>query len=200
MDSKKVLKVLATSRPYITIEDLLVHKEPVIRLKTEDEEGNIREDIVSFINYKVEVLKQRRSYDDSLANEVRDVLRKGSGGMFLWASLIIEDLLRTSIKDVKSKLKKIPRGLNELHTQLLNQLAPEIKSTARKVLMWVVTAPRPMHLDELAWACTVTHEHQSLSSIENSIISGFIQDVKLCGPILKYNIESGIVTLVHQSA
>lgn len=74
---KKVLKILAKSRPYVRIEDFL-GKEPVIRLKTEDEEGNIREDIVSFINHKVEELKKKKSYNDSFANDVRDVLRKGS--------------------------------------------------------------------------------------------------------------------------
>jgi hypothetical protein len=82
----------------------------VIRLKTEAEEGNIREDIMSFINHEIEELKKNRSYNDSLANEVRDLLRKGSEGMFLWVSLIIENLLDTPIENVKRKLQSIPKA------------------------------------------------------------------------------------------
>lgn len=68
--------------------------------------------------------------------------------------------------------------------------------------MWVVTAPRPMQVEELAWACTVTQKHRSLSSIEDFIIEGFIGNVELCGPILKCNKcdKTVIVTIVHQSA
>lgn len=72
--------------------------------------------------------------------------------MFLWASLVIEELRDTPAEDIREKLQSIPSGLDSLYNHLLGQLGKQ-KTMATKILMWVVNSPRPMTIDELAWAC-----------------------------------------------
>lgn len=69
---------------------------------------------------------------------------------------------------------------------------------AIKMLMWVVHAPRPMSVEKLAWECTITADHKSISSVDSILIRDFRYNIKLCRPILKVG-GDGIVKLVHQS-
>ncbi|KAI5793532.1 hypothetical protein FPQ18DRAFT_170759 [Pyronema domesticum] len=105
------LKVLATSRPYPRIEDLL-HPSCCIRLKTEDDEDNINQDIRTFISYKIGGLKTTR--------DILDSLMARADGMFLWASLVIEDLEAAPTDEIRDKLKSIPSGLNSLSASLVD--------------------------------------------------------------------------------
>jgi hypothetical protein len=121
--------------------------------------------------------------------------------MFLWASLIIENLRFTPIDEIRDKLRSIPSGLDCLYQQLLVQICsrPSISKLLSKLLMWVLHAPRPMNIDELAWACSVNDSHRSASSVGIPVIKRFRQSIELCRPILKLH-DGGLVKLVHQSA
>lgn len=70
-----------------------------------------------------------------------------------------------------------------------------------------------MTVAELAWACTLTNDHKSTSSLnpDKRLFQSFRHSIDLCGPILKlgnygYNYDSDYsdsnkeVRLVHQSA
>lgn len=192
------LKVLITSRPYPEIQILLQEQPTTTRLKVEDEEQNINADISSFVSHKVDELAKERGYDLRLKEEVQKALQAGADGMFLWVSLIVEELLDTPISLVSETLASIPNSLNGLYTHLLRRLDGRKTKVARHILTWVVMAPRPMRVVELAIACSIKSSHRSASSIENVLITGFKQAIALCGPILK--IQGGIVYLVHQSA
>jgi hypothetical protein len=172
-----------------------------IRLKTEDDEENINRDIRAFISHEVGKLKTECHFDDLLSQEILDSLTARADGLFHWASLVVKDLRCTPIDEVRDKLRSIPSGLDCLYKRLLDQMGshPPIAKLLSKILMWVLHAPRPMSIDELAWACTVKSSHKSASSVDISVINGFPQSIRLCGPILKLD-DEGIVKLVHQSA
>ena len=186
--TKATLKILITSRPYPEIRSLL-QKFPIIRLKTEDEEGKINTDILSFVSRTVDELATERGYDPELKEDVRKSLETGVDGMFLWVSLVCMDLMKTPRKAVRDKLTTIPRGLEALYIYLLNRLDDDTAELARNILTWVVMAPQPMTVPELATAC-------SLNGCGSDDV-GFKEDINLCGPMIK--LQGDVVYLVHQS-
>lgn len=195
--SKPYLKVLITSRPYREIE-LLISKHRTIRLKTEDEGSNIQADITRFISQKVDEMQEICYYNSELKKRVRTKLESGADGMFLWVTLVVQELLDTPIHLVSEALETTPDTLNDLYTYLLKRLTGRKAQIATKILTWVVLAPEPMSVTGLAIACAVKSTDESESSIDHSLVDGFAHDIALCGPILK--VQLGVVYLVHQSA
>jgi hypothetical protein len=131
--------------------------------------------------------------------------------MFLWVSLVIEDLSGTPIQDVRSKLMGIPTDLYQLYRNLLDSLSHEVANVAKEILMWVICAPEPMTVQQLAWACAMKSNQNSRLAADRSFIHGCKRNIELCGPILKLDDEydrlsvhphgrSTFVKLCHQSA
>jgi hypothetical protein len=94
-------------------------------------------------------------------------------------------------------LRAFPVDLNGLYKHLLLRIKMTADKTKR-ILKWVLFAPRPMKVEELAIAYAVQLHYKSVSCIDDSLITGFPQCISLCGPILM--IKDGLVHLVHQSA
>jgi hypothetical protein len=135
--------------------------------------------------------------------------------MFLGVSLIIEDLRYSPIQEIHEKLDSMPSNLDDLYQKLLDQVCQKhnIAQLARRILLWVVNAPRPMTVAEPAWACAVSNGHKSTSSVDpdKRLVQSFLHSINLCGPILKlasydYKYHRGEshgnkeVRLVNQSA
>lgn len=194
---KPYLKVLITSRPYREIQ-LLLSKHRKIRLKTEDEGSNISADINSFIWHKVEEMAEICDYNSELKEKVRAKLKTGADGMFLWVSLVVQELLDTPASSVFETLETTPDTVNGIYSHLLKRLDGRKAKMAKKILMWIVMAPKPMTVTDLACACSIKNTHEPQSSVEQALITGFEHDIALCGPILK--VQGGVVYLVHQSA
>jgi hypothetical protein len=143
-DSTTFLKVLVTSRPYPGIEGLL-KPSFCTRLITENDEGKINRDIISFIADQTEHLRSK-GYSDCLIQEVRKSLTIKADGMFLWVSLIIEDLIKTPVEVIQSRLKSLPSGLSGLYQQLLDELGRDQDSQDGKKNF------------DVGGSCTVTDE------------------------------------------
>jgi len=105
--------------------------------------------------------------------------------MFLWASLVVQELKETPTEDVLETLELIPEGIVGLYTHLLRKIPRKSVRHARLIFMAVVHAPRQMSITELAITCLVKESHRTLSSIPSHVIENFENDIKLCGPILK---------------
>lgn len=163
------IKVLITIRPYQEIPILLL-KNQNIRLKTESEGRNSNANITSLINHKVDELADICRYDSGLKEMVRAKLNSGADGMFLWVSLIVKALLDTPTSLVSETLEATPDSINGLYSHLLSRLDGRRVGLARDILIWVVTAPQPMSVVELAIACSIKITHESESSIETAII------------------------------
>ena len=55
--------------------------------------------------------------------------------------------------DIRQVLRSLPRGLNETYARILERIIEHRKpDTAKKVLIWIAGARRPLHLDELVEA------------------------------------------------
>jgi ankyrin repeat protein len=190
------LKMLVTSRPWEDIEFGFLEASK-IRLKTEEEDG-IDLDIHTFINEKVNALAKRRRYTAQEREIVTKALTSKANGMFLWVSLIIKDLERTPKSKVHQRLETLPKTLFEVYAGILSKIEESAAERVKHILTWVVTALRPLNLEELAVAC----ELHRLDEVKDVNMDDFLEsirgDIGLCGPILA--IRAGHVELVHQSA
>jgi hypothetical protein len=172
--SKTFLKVFSTSRQNTKV-------TATFKIDLETEDHNTRSDIKSFVANEVEEL----GYEGNFRKEVSTKLERGAGTMFLWASLVAQDLKDTPTRDVLETLEKIPPGIKGLYTHLLRRIPPTSVGIARMIFMNVVHAPRQMSVTELAIACSVEDSYTSLSSLPPYVLENFQKDIKLCGPILK---------------
>lgn len=126
--------------------------------------------------------------------------------MFLWAKLMIDDLRTSwSAGDVLEKLRNPPHGLDEAYGRVLARTQEKLhKNEARllqNILKFVISARRPLTLDELAWA----HALQVKSTLpdENTSVRDFLQcdpekAIQQVGGEL-INIYNGRVNLNHAS-
>jgi len=92
--------------------------------------------------------------------------------MFLWVTLVL-DALRdgkdTSSDFFRETLVRMPRSLPDLYKRILNRIDPEDREKARIVLRWVVSAKRPLTLEELKIAIALRPGATSMGSIRGKI-------------------------------
>jgi ankyrin repeat protein len=190
------LKMVITSRPWEDVE-LGLAGASKIRLRTEDE-ANINHDIRLFVKKQVKPLAERRGYTTHQRETVIKTLVEKANGMFLWVSLIIDDLERTPICNIERRLQELPNTLHRLYEKILARVDLGAVERVKHILTWVVTAFRPLTVQELAIACELQQLH-GLGHINIEDLVNYIKgDIGLCGPLL--TIRTGYVNLVHQSA
>lgn len=123
--------------------------------------------------------------------------------MFLWVSLIVDDLYATNQskpKDIRRKLKELPGDIAELYARILNGIKSEDEAQAQRILQWIVYSARPLTLEELATAITVAPKHTSLEDMQEDMDLDLRRLLHtIFGSLLVIG-KDGTVNLVHQSA
>ena len=159
-------------------------------------------DIESFLEYKVS--KSPKLSHPLVRPPIVNLLRSRSNGMFLWVALMIKDLKsKLSVYEIQDALLALPEGLDKLYERILRRLHTSLKPSPKelclRVLRWVVSATRPLKMEEL-------EEALKLEYIGATPLFGFDQallyterDIELvCGSLL--TVRSGAVQLIHLSA
>jgi ankyrin repeat protein len=190
------LKMLVTSRPWEDIEFGFLEASK-IRLKTEEEDG-IDHDIRTFVKEKVNALAKRRGYTAHEREIVTEALTSKANGMFLWVSLIIRDLEKTPRSKIQQRLETLPKTLFEVYGGILSKIEEYAAERVKHILTWIVTAVRPLGLEELAVACELHTLDEAGEVLMGDFLESIRGDIRLCGPIL--TIREGYVELVHKSA
>jgi len=190
---RRKVKVLITSRPHILV--ALYFTATEISLDA----CSLKSDITTFAVSEVNKLPQF----SAMAQEIQQVLIDGANGMFLWVSLILDDL-KTSFTSkpriIREKLKTLPSTLPDLYKDILRKIKPENQPAANTILQWVVWAMRPLTLKELTIATAIRPHDTSLSTMEDEMELDMKTVLRLIfGPMLKIE-ANDTVHLVHQSA
>jgi len=161
---------------------------------------NLQSDITSFIN--TEVQKQPQ-FTGTLGEEVRKALMDGANGMFLWVSLILDDLKKstnTTPRAIRKALKMLPSNLPSVYINILSKIRMEDRQLAQTILRWLVWAVRPLTLQELRIAIAILPEHTSMLSMEDDMHRDLRKVLRLVfGPLVRID-DNDTVHLVHQSA
>ncbi|KAI3572137.1 hypothetical protein IWW34DRAFT_824444 [Fusarium oxysporum f. sp. albedinis] len=100
----------------------------------------VNADIHSYVNA---TLEQKPDFVD------KKLSQDGADGMFRWAACQLESLARClSPKAIELALRSLPRDLNETYYRMLQNIPSEYKSSAIRLLQFLVYTRRPLTLAE----------------------------------------------------
>jgi hypothetical protein len=135
------VKLLITCRPEVDIESELSDIGGYLRVDS----AKINSDLSKFIEVRVNDLSRKKNYSDDLKKIVKEALTTKAEGTFLWVSLVQVDLEKTRSKhQVKEKLKKLPRNLNDVYDRILKQTETDDIEAAQFILRCMAVARRPL--------------------------------------------------------
>ncbi len=192
------VKLLITCRPESDILDELNHLRGLVRIDS----GKINADLFEYIRTKVDELSTRKSYPSILKFDIQNALSEKAGGTFLWVSLVLEDISKAAVlSQVRKRLQSLPSSLSEVYNQILDKIQKEDVENARFILQWVVTARRPLTIDELAMARALGSEGWDEYIIPTADTLNELKDgFKFCEPLVYLDDVTQTINLVHQSA
>jgi len=165
----------------------------------------IKDDLLEVIDFKVNTLAQKNRYPPALRQEVKSKLQGGSGGTFLWASLMVEVLERSSTAVARKLLNQMPKNLSALYTQILIRLDSTEKDLATFVLRTLTVAQQSMKPIELAASYAMSdysgHDWGSEAECPEVLekISEYLDIYTVCLPLVQYDKHTNGVSFIHQS-
>ncbi|KAL1969261.1 hypothetical protein VTN77DRAFT_9453 [Rasamsonia byssochlamydoides] len=200
------LKFLITSQPGISMTGSLfgIKLGPELRLvgENQEEKEQISLEIQVYIKAKIDSFRRLRKesgIDDNAHERIRLKLNEIENRTYLWASLAFSELEKNpgiATERLQEKLDELPPTVEAAYEKILAR-SKDIKKT-RKILQIVVTAARPLTLDELnvALASTETVSAEGLILEPAATFKATLQ--ASCGSFL--DIKNSRVHLIHQSA
>ncbi|KAJ7440876.1 hypothetical protein FB451DRAFT_124089, partial [Mycena latifolia] len=138
------LHLLLTSRPEVPHGSKLIQRAVSLSL-----EGCVDQDIKSYITEK---LSEDVEWTDEQKDQIRVGLVERSGGMFRLAALQLERVLNCDGRQsqVTRALSEMPTSLETLYDRILEDIAdPDMVSTVRRAITWLMFSQRPMKLQEI---------------------------------------------------
>ncbi|KAI0450908.1 hypothetical protein F5B21DRAFT_489170 [Xylaria acuta] len=122
----------------------------------------IRKDIKKFVAKKAEELQQELRLTDEELQHVQELTVARSDGMFLFASLVMNNLLKQpTIECLKEQLQPdvFPQNLREAYGNIINRLRHSLGENqwlmSKKIFGWLACARRPLHWHEIQAALSM---------------------------------------------
>ncbi|KAK5661230.1 hypothetical protein OQA88_11123 [Cercophora sp. LCS_1] len=86
-------------------------------------------------------------------HQLRDALLSKANGVFLWAFLVVEDLLKMweegqGLRSLVQYLDGLPDQLRDLFSEIFASLDPEAKDLTLRLFQWAALSVRPLRLHE----------------------------------------------------
>lgn len=122
--------------------------ENIIDMPTENQR-----DIDEVTDHRLKSIQEYRNFSENIRKTTTDLLKDNSKGMFMWLSLVLDDLstwegIWTETK-VKEKLRNTPLDVAAFYKSMLERQPRDSVRRLQMLLMWVFFACRPITLQEL---------------------------------------------------
>ncbi|KAF5240077.1 hypothetical protein FOXYS1_15472, partial [Fusarium oxysporum] len=143
-------QLIVTSRPEVEFQSAIPRsfgKRNCVQL----DKNNINADVRSYVEATLEQKPQfvRMELSPSILEEIRDKIGDGADGMFRWAACQLETLAGClSPADIEIALRSLPNDLNETYRRMIQNIPSEYKSSAIRLLQFLVYTKRPLTLPE----------------------------------------------------
>lgn len=194
------LRLIVTSRKEASIERIFAN---TWHLEL-DATGDNTQDVHRYIESVVTVYGSENNFSDEMIMAIIDELTQRADGMFLWASLAwsffiggVDTWRKTVFQERISHLRRLPPGMDGLYSRILAAIDPRIYDELLRALQWIVSAIRPMTLDELAVALALRVRPQWRADIDVRLnLQAFFK--RTCPHLIKID-RRGVVTFVHMS-
>ncbi|QKX60585.1 uncharacterized protein TRUGW13939_07730 [Talaromyces rugulosus] len=163
-----------------------------------------KRDIEEVTEKKIKAIQEYREFSDAVLNSTIDLLKESSRGMFMWLSLVLEDLstwdgVWTETK-VKERLHSIPSDVAMYYKAMLERQQRDSATILRTLLMWVYFACRPLTLRELNAVLTLKEEKGYTGGESTDEDIGALQRSIETNWSALLLVHDGTVHLSHQSA
>lgn len=103
---------------------------------------------------KIKSIQEYREFSDDVLKSTTELLKENCKGMFMWLSLVLEDLSTWDgswTEDrVKERLHSIPSDVAAYYKTMLERQQRDSAGILRTLLTWVYFASRPLTLQELS--------------------------------------------------
>ena len=187
------LKFFMTSRPDNPISTAF---QRIPRLRGENEIKAITQDVNVVVEHSLQELNIPPQFKPSVQTE----LINGADRTHLWTSLVLKvfkDALINAVSKNDIHLILNSRDIYDLYNHMLQRSSDPEK--ARLLLQILLVAERPLTLDEMNIALSITSSHQTLASIRSELKQPAERYIlSLCGHFIR--IIRSEVYLVHQTA
>ncbi|CAI4214493.1 unnamed protein product [Parascedosporium putredinis] len=186
-------------------------------------------DITNFINARWESEASLRPLTTEMVNLKRGIIHKADG-IFLWARLALDRVLLAArdgatVKELQDTIKDIPSELEGMFDVLLSHISDRYLEESNTMFGIVLTAVRPLTLNEFRLAMALAGAEESVSShrdfqTSNTVVrddEAMVRRLRArCGGLLEVSarydslgdpvlrntgnhVNSGIVQFIHQS-
>ncbi|KAK5210764.1 hypothetical protein LTR47_001484 [Exophiala xenobiotica] len=200
------LKFLVTSRPYDNIQaefQKTLYDLPTIRLRGEEENDSIHEEIDLVIRMRVKKLATHKKLDDITKDQLMTQLLGMQHRTYLWLHLAIDSIYQTfhdCLRLEEASIESLPSTVEEAYEKILARVTQEQKDTVKKILQIVVGAHRALTIQEMAIALGIATSAQPKSldqaKLDHSRLEDNIRD--WCGLFIFIN--HARIYLIHQTA
>lgn len=173
------------------------------RLRGEDENLKIRGEIDHVIKLKVQELTESLELSPSMQQKLEQQLLRMEHRTYLWLHLAINDVqdtFRNSLQPNEETIRLLPPSVTAAYQKILARVPPGQIATVKKILTTIVSACRPLSIEEMAMALGVAVSPQCGLAKDASLDPmGLGQKIRrLCG--LFVFVKSSSIYLVHQTA
>ncbi|KAJ6016290.1 hypothetical protein N7540_010881 [Penicillium herquei] len=164
--------------------------------------SNVESDVHKVIRQKLGKSTLSMTVGSEKAKEIEDALIKNSGGTFLWAHLVVDNLIPNirndqELKDIVEMLGKLPPELNAIYDRILRKICIHDRQRAAFILPFVAIALTPLKVADVDMAFAMVNELTMAEKIPTIRITNVW---KSCMPFVFCDPETSIVHLVHVSA
>jgi WD40 repeat protein len=152
---------------------------------------NMKEDLRMYVEEEMATMHGDEEFKYAIATQL---VRKADGN-FLWANLVLTEVLRCHTQDaVLEALEDVPEELEPLYERMDSTLAkscrPSDRAMGKTILIWTACSRHPLNLLNLAEA--LQPEYANILDLGYTIS-------RVCGEFVVVD-SKGVVSIVHSSA
>ncbi|KAF7504245.1 hypothetical protein GJ744_002567 [Endocarpon pusillum] len=200
------LKFLVTSRPYDTVQrwfEETTSRLPHIRLRGEDENDQIHEEINLVMDLQIDSLAAKFRLSENHQERLRQSLRQMKHRTYLWLHLAMEDIRTTYLNSPdpeEEPTNTLPKSVESAYERILQRITEKQKSQAREILLIIVGARRPLTISEMGLALNAASAHElGQSYIKEPNVQHLERHIRQwCGLFVFINHSQ--LFLIHQTA
>ncbi|KAK8868949.1 C2H2 finger domain transcription factor crzA [Apiospora arundinis] len=188
------LRVLLISRDMADIRDML---QLSISTKIMDlDPADTNQDIEGYLEWVAPRLQLKFGLSDAQKRDFLGMICKRADGMFLYASLTVENLLEQPNQAYYEDelIRSLPESLAQAYVRIIDRLKQTLNANrwnmAQDILRWLAGSMRPMRWYELQAALTIQSDsHGATIDYARNRLRDDIRD--LCGPLVRVIEEEG---------
>ncbi|OAP55741.1 hypothetical protein AYL99_09893 [Fonsecaea erecta] len=193
----KRIPFMATSRMDDRTEKLFHHLFPDFRSMQINSKSD---DMEAFLLGRMSRLPDVVLQNIEVQSFIKDEIMKRSGGIFLWATLLVDSLvsLRT-VRHIKNALESAPSEIHDMYEAAFAHIEDQDKFSrelAFRVFAWLIHARRPMTAPELQHALAI---EEGSKYFDRDLLISIDDLISVCGGLVTLNADSNGLSFIHLS-